>query len=66
MTHEVVNVKRSGRPAHESLPAVSRLASQFKRWLMGTMQGAVSPEHLQAYGHEFEFRFNRRRSQHRG
>ena len=66
MTHEVVNVKRSGRPAHESLPAVSRVAAQYKRWLLGTMQGAVSPEHLQAYAHEFEFRFNRRRSQHRG
>lgn len=66
VTHEAVNVKRSGRPAHESLPAVSRVASQLKRWLAGTMQGAVSPEHLQAYCHEFEFRFNRRHSRHRG
>jgi hypothetical protein len=66
ISHERINVKRSGNPAHVSLPAVSRVAAQFKRWLMGTMQGAVSPEHLQAYAHEFEFRFNRRRSQHRG
>jgi hypothetical protein len=33
---------------------------------MGTHQGAVSPEHLDYYLDEFAFRFNRRRSRHRG
>jgi hypothetical protein len=28
-----------------------------KRWLMGTMQGSVSPEHAQAYFDEWVFRF---------
>ena len=64
--HDRTNVSKSGKKAHEVLPAVSRVASQLKRWLGGTLQGAVAPEHLQAYCHEFEFRFNRRRSRHRG
>ena len=59
-------MSKSGKKAHLVLPAVSRVASQVKRWLNGTLQGAVTPEHLQAYCHEFEFRFNRRRSRHRG
>ena len=33
---------------------------------MGTHQGAVSREHLDYYLHEYTFRFNRRRSRHRG
>jgi hypothetical protein len=52
--------------AHQIEPAVSRVASQCKRWIAGTLQGAVEPEHLQAYCHEFEFRWNRRRAQARG
>lgn len=58
--HTPINVKRSGTPAHLLFPAVSRAQAQLKRWLAGTMQGAVSPEHLQEYLWEFEFRFNRR------
>ena len=30
------------------------------------MQGSVSPEHVQAYFHEWVFRFNRRHSRSRG
>lgn len=33
---------------------------------MGTPQGAVSREHLDAYLNEFAFRFNRRTARHRG
>jgi hypothetical protein len=33
---------------------------------LGTHQGAVSPAHLDYYLDEFTFRFNRRRSRHRG
>ena len=43
-----------------------RVASLLKRWLLGTHQGAVEPEHLQAYLDEFSFRFNRRSSRRRG
>jgi len=48
------------------LPRVHRVASLLKRWLLGTHQGRVSPEHLDAYLEEFAFRFNRRTSPHRG
>jgi transposase-like protein len=40
--------------------------SLMKRWLDGTLQGAVSHQHLDYYLDEFTFRFNRRRSDHRG
>ena len=56
----------SGDPAHVAMPAVHRVASLPKRWLLGTHQGSVSPEHLQAYLNEFAFRFNRRSSGRRG
>jgi len=64
--HQVINLKEYEAPAHELLPLVHRVASLLQRWLMGTHQGAVSPEHLDYYLDEFAFRFNRRRSRHRG
>ena len=42
------------------------VASLMKRWILGTLQGSVSHEHLQDYLNEFTFRFNRRKSQSRG
>jgi hypothetical protein len=56
----------SGFDAHELLPAVHRVAALLKRWLLGTHQGAMAGGHLPAYLDEFTFRFNRRRSRHRG
>lgn len=56
----------TGDPAHVSMPAVHRVASLLKRWLLGTHQGSVRPEHLDAYLDEFTFRFNRRTSRRRG
>jgi len=50
----------------ELLPAVHRVASLAKRWLLGTHQGSVNEAHLQSYLNEFVFRFNRRRSRSRG
>ena len=44
------------------LPAVHRVASLVKRWLLGTHQGSVGDAHLQSYLNEFVFRFNRRNS----
>jgi hypothetical protein len=48
------------------MPRVHRIASLVKRWILGTHQGAVSPQHLPYYLDEFTFRFNRRRSKSRG
>jgi len=59
-------ISASGDPAHVSMPAVHRVASLLKRWLLGTHQGAVSAEHLDAYLNEFTFRFNRRNARSRG
>lgn len=46
--------------------ACTGVASLTKRWLLGTHQGAVEADHLQAYLNEFCFRFNRRSSRSRG
>jgi transposase-like protein len=57
--------RASGKDAGE-LPAVHRVASLAKRWLLGTHQGAVDEAHLPRYLDEFVFRFNRRHSRSRG
>jgi transposase-like protein len=41
----------------ELLPAVHRVASLAKRWLLGTRQGSVDAPHLPGYLNEFTFRF---------
>jgi transposase-like protein len=64
--HRGTSIAASGLQAHEVLPAVHRVFSLVKRWMMGTMQGSVSPEHVQAYFDEWVFRFNRRNSRSRG
>jgi len=56
----------SGDPAHVSMPGVHQVASLFDRWILGTHQGSVIPDHLQSYLEEFTFRFNRRTSRSRG
>lgn len=56
--------RRAGADAiqlHELLPAGHRVASLCKLRLVGTPQGGVHPERLQAYD-EFCFRLNRRRT----
>ena len=65
-THEVRVVRRSKGSNNNLLPLVHRVVSLLKRWILGTHQGAVSPEHIDYYLDEFTFRFNRRTSQHRG
>lgn len=64
--HKVTVLKRSKASASDLLPRVHRVASLLKRWILGTHQGAVSPEHLDGYLDEFSFRFNRRTSRSRG
>ncbi len=65
-THVVTSLRETGDPAHVVMPDVHRVASLLKRWLLGTHQGAVSRDQLDYYLDEFTFRFNRRRSRHRG
>jgi transposase-like protein len=71
--HGYIHDRRSQRAAralgedpNELLPAVHRVASLAKRWLLGTHQGSVDDAHLPSYLNEFTFRFNRRTSRSRG
>lgn len=64
--HVQTKLATSGDPAHVAMPRVHRVASLLKRWLLGTHQGSVRPEHLDYYLDEFTFRFNRRTSRRRG
>jgi transposase-like protein len=64
--HEVTVLRKHKQSASELLPRVHQVVSLLKRWLLGTHQGAVSPEHLDYYLDEFTFRFNRRGSRSRG
>ena len=65
-TLKATSVSASGRPAHEALPGVHLVFSLVKRWVMGTLHGSISPEHMPAYFDEWVFRFNRRHSRSRG
>jgi transposase-like protein len=58
-------ISGSSKTASALLPRVRRVASLFKRWLLGTHQGALSREQLDSYLDEFTFRFNRRTSRYR-
>jgi len=48
------------------LPHVHTVISLLKRWLLGTLQGSCSKEHISYYFDEYTFRFNRRKSKSRG
>jgi len=65
-SHEVRIAKGGNESVTKLLPRVHRVVSLLKRRILGTHQGAISPEHLDYYLDEFTFRFNRRTSQHRG
>ncbi len=58
-------ISGSNKTASALLPRVRRVASLFKRWLLGTHQGALSREQLDSYLDEFTYRFNRRTSRYR-
>ena len=60
------DVSAGNDPAHVALPAVHRVASLSKRWLLGTHHGGCGAQHVEAYLDEFVFRFNRRQSNARG
>ena len=59
-------VQRRQPEGEHLLPRVHRVVSLLKRWLLGTHQGAIGHEYLDYYLDEFTFRFNRRKSRHRG
>lgn len=59
-------VRAAGEDPGDLLPAVHRVASLAKRWLLGTHQGSADEAHLASYLNEFVFRFNRRHSRSRG
>lgn len=64
--HRVTVARTSSEDAVATFPAVHRVASLLKRWLLGTHQGAIAKQHLPYYLDEFTFRFNRRTSRARG
>lgn len=66
--HDVTVLQNENDPAAavRLLPRVHRVAGLLKRWILGTHQGRISPEHLDYYLDEFTFRFNRRKSRSRG
>ena len=64
--HKITVIKGSGQHAHDLLPRVHLVVSLLKRWIQGTHQGAISPDHLDGYLDEFVFRFNHRASGSRG
>ncbi len=57
---------RRGLGAHVDLPGVHAVAALLKRWLLGTHHGGAEKRYLDYYLDEYTFRFNRRRSRHRG
>ena len=62
--HEVI--REEANLGGNLLPRANRVVSLFKRWMLGTHQGRISPSYLDYYLDEFTFRFNRRNSQWRG
>ena len=64
--HQVTVISSSGDPAVVVMPSVHFVAALLKRWLLGTLHGGVSREHLGDYLDEFTFRYNRRTSRARG
>ena len=50
----------------QMLPHAHLVISLLKRWIMGTLQGSLSDQHMEYYLDEYTFRFNRRTSSSRG
>ena len=62
----VIHTRKKANTEDKLLPHVHLIISLLKRWLLGTHQGAVKENHMQAYLDEYVFRFNRRKSAQRG
>jgi transposase-like protein len=59
-------IRQTDELGENLLPKINLPVSLLKRWLLGTLQGAVRAHHLDYYLDEFTFRFNRRTSKSRG
>jgi transposase-like protein len=64
--HRITFLEGQRKAASHLMPHVHQVASLLKRWLLGTLHGAATHEHLDYYLAEFTFRFNRRQSRSRG
>ena len=64
--HEPYVLSKGMLDAESNLEHVHLVISLVKRWMLGTLQGAATPDHMSGYLDEFAFRFNRRMSTHRG
>lgn len=58
--------RQKNQPSESLLPMADLNISLFKRWALGTHQGAIGHDHIGYYLDEFTFRFNRRKSKNRG
>jgi transposase-like protein len=63
--HKVSEKNIKGGDDH-MLPNAHLVISLLKRWIMGTLQGSLSEQHMKYYLDEYTFRFNRRASASRG
>jgi hypothetical protein len=59
--HNPFVLRGSGLPAHIPFVRIHRVFSNLKRWALGTYHG-LREKHIDTYLHEFEFRWNRKRS----
>jgi hypothetical protein len=57
--HEFSRLRGRAMDADKLPPHAHRVASLLKRWLFGTHQVALEPQHLAYYLDEFAFLFNR-------
>ena len=61
-----VIVERKEINDDKMLPKAHLVISLLKRWIIGTLQGSLSSQHMEYYLDEYTFRFNRRTSTSRG
>ena len=61
-----ISDKRVNEADEKLLPNVHLVISLLRRWIMGTLQGSLSEQHMKYYLDEYAFRFNRRKSASRG
>ncbi len=60
--HDAKVQTKQEKQKNDHLQLMHWMASNVKRWLLGTHHGGVQPKHLQSYLDEFSFRHNRRKT----
>ena len=61
-SHEAVVQTREEKREGDAVQTAHWVVSLLKRWLLGTHGGGVKTKHLQSYLDEFQFRYNRRKT----